>query len=406
MRPMSLFAVALTPEAEAKLAAGQPQIPIDALVEARGLEPGRPIRLTNRLAEAVGAGIADPENELVRVWSFRPVLALDARFLRTVVGMAWASRVRSGLTEGGSAFRLINGEGDGLAGIFVDVYGSHAVITALSRGLAVQGRLLAGALAAFFADLGRPLRGSVLKVRLKSKGNAPERTKDEIFGEEPPAKLLVEENGVPCEVHLTGGLNTGLFIDMREHRRGLSRFVRGQRVLNTFSYTGTLSVAAARAGAAQVTSVDLASGVLAWSKENFRLAGLDPDDGARFRFEASDVFRFLETESAAKRAYDVVILDPPTVSGARASSWSQKNDYPDLIAKACALLPAEGGHLWVSSNTIAGPSILKHLGAGLSLARRRGAILELGGLPPDFPTLVTWPLGRYLEVAQVRVEGQ
>jgi 23S rRNA (cytosine1962-C5)-methyltransferase len=207
-------------------------------------------------------------------------------------------------------------------------------------------------------------------------------------------------------VHLTGGLNTGLFIDMRDHRRGLSRFVKGRRVLNTFSYTGSLSVAAARGGASHVTSVDLAAGVLAWSKENVRLAGLDPEDATRFRFEASDVFRFLEAEAAAKRAYDVVILDPPTVSGARASSWSQKNDYPSLIAKACALLPDEGGHLWVSSNTIVGPSVLKHIGLGLAEAGRRGAILELGGQPPDFPTLVSWPLGRYLEVAQVRVGPQ
>ena len=96
---------------------------------------------------------------------------------------------------------------------------------------------------------------------------------------------------VPFEVHLLGSLNVGLFCDMREHRRGIGRFVAGRTVLNTFAYTGALSVAAARAGAKTVTSVDLSSGVLAWARENFRLSGFAEGD-ARLRFVTSDVRRF------------------------------------------------------------------------------------------------------------------
>jgi 23S rRNA (cytosine1962-C5)-methyltransferase len=101
----------------------------------------------------------------------------------------------------------------------------------------------------------------------------------------------------------------------------------------------------------------------------------------------------------------VVILDPPTVSGARAALWAQKRDYPELIAAACALLPDEGGHLWISSNTHRGPSVLKQVDAGLALARREAQLLELGGLPPDYPTPLHWPAARYLEVCQLRVGG-
>jgi 23S rRNA (cytosine1962-C5)-methyltransferase len=197
----------------------------------------------------------------------------------------------------------------------------------------------------------------------------------------------------------------GLFSDMREHRVGLSRFVRGRRVLNTFAYTGSLSLAAARGGAAAVTSVDLAAGPLAWARENFRLSGLDPE-AAQFRWETSDVFKFLTAERARGGRYDVVILDPPTVSGARVSSWAQKRDYPELIADACALLPEGGGHLWISSNTHSGPGVLKYVTEGLARARRRAAVLELGGLPPDFPTPLNWPAARYLEVCQLRVDGR
>jgi 23S rRNA (cytosine1962-C5)-methyltransferase len=244
-----------------------------------------------------------------------------------------------------------------------------------------------------------------VRARLKSKGKTPEKGKDEVLGELPPEKLVVREHGVPCEVHLSGGTNTGLFLDMREHRRGFARFVRDARVLNTFAYTGTLSVAAALGGAAHVTSVDLAAGTLAWAKTNFRLAGLDPDE-PRFAFIESDVFRYVEQTAKSAQRFDVIVLDPPTVSGARASAWSQKNDYPDLIRAACALLPREGGHLWVSSNTHAGPGVRKYLQQAFERLPRTAAILEEGGLPPDFPTPLAAPELRYLDVCQVRVGAE
>ncbi len=412
---MSLHGVAVTATGAERLRARHPQLPLSDLVGGgAALEPGRPMRLLAPGGEALAAGVANPENELIRIWSAADggagsgtdggsaIHAFDAAFFRAHAQRALAARRRLGLADGVSAYRLINAEGDGLSGLTADVYGPFAVVTALSRGLGNHARALATAALAVLPEGDLPLRGAVLKVRLKAQGSSPERAKDQVLGEEPPAKLIVRENGVPHEVHLRGGINVGLFSDMRDHRAGLARFVRDRRVLNTFAYTGALSLAAARAGAAAVTSVDLAGGPLAWARENFRLSGLDPEE-ARFRWETSDVFRFLDAERERGAAYDVIILDPPTVSGARATSWAQKRDYPDLIAAACALLPEEGGHLWVSSNTHRGPSVLKHVEAGLTRAGRPAALLELGGLPPDFPTPVGWPAARYLEVCQLAV---
>jgi 23S rRNA (cytosine1962-C5)-methyltransferase len=404
---VSLHGIIISLAGAERLRAGHPQLPLSDLETAAPVEPGRPLRFATLRGETLGVGVADPENELLRVWRLPgdtgiEVRALDAEFFRRHVRRALTLRRTLGLADGESAYRLLNGEGDGLSGLAADVYGGFAVVTALSRGLLGQARVLGESVKAVLTEAGLPLRGVVLKVRLKAQGAGPERAKDQVIGEEPPAKLVVREQGVPYEVHLRGGINVGLFSDMRDHRAGLHRFVRGLRVLNTFAYTGALSLAAARAGAAAVTSVDLAAGPLAWARENFRLSGLDPE-AAAYRWEASDVFRFLETERARAATYDVIILDPPTVSGARTASWAQKRDYPDLIAAACALLPDDGGHLWVSSNTHRGPSILKHVEAGLTAAARTGDVLELGGLPPDFPTPANWPAARYLEVCQLRI---
>ena len=148
---------------------------------------------------------------------------------------------------GDEAFRLVNNEGDGLPGLTADVYGAYVVISVPGKGLLPVGRLLAEAALAAAGRAGLPWKGAVVKVR--GKDPQDRSAKEEFVGEEPPAKLVVHELGVPYEVHLRGALNVGLFTDMREHRRNIGRFAAGRRVLNTFAYTGALSVAAARAGA-------------------------------------------------------------------------------------------------------------------------------------------------------------
>jgi 23S rRNA (cytosine1962-C5)-methyltransferase len=293
----------------------------------------------------------------------------------------------------------VNGEGDLLSGFSVDIFGSYAVVSAPSRPLLPFARLLAEAI---LAESGNPVlgvRGVVIKVRGK---DPQDRSKDEIIGESPSEKTIAHELGVPYELHLLGALNVGLFPDMREQRRTMGRFVAGRRVLNTFAYTGALSVTAARLGAISVTSVDLSSGVLAWARENFRLSGLDTNS-ERFRFETSDVRRFLQKEIDRGAEYDTIILDPPTVSAARASQWSMKKDYPALISLAAQLLPPKGGILWVSANTRKGSGVMHHVGLGMQLAKRRGTVLEQAGLPPDFPTPVDSPESRYLDICQLFV---
>jgi 23S rRNA (cytosine1962-C5)-methyltransferase len=391
-------------EASAELLArGAPSLPITDLGDADGLEPGRPLRLLDRFGEVVATGVADPENGVVHVYARHALRALDGALIQARLDRSVSLRRALGLVDGGvSAYRLVNGEGDDLPGLWADVFGPYVVISAASGGLVPLARLLAGAVLASGGTPPLGVRGAVLKVR--GKDPQDRRLKDEVIGERPPATLVVHELGIPYEVHLLGSLNVGLFCDMREHRRGIGRFVAGQRVLNTFAYTGALSVAAARAGARAVTSVDLSSGVLAWARENFRLSGLDgAEDAPRFRFEVSDVRRFMEKEREQGASYDTIILDPPTVSAARASQWSMKKDYPDLIALATKLFPPEGGFLWVSGNARRGPGVLRHVQEGLRRATRRGVLLELGGLPPDFPTPPDWPDSRYLEVCQLRI---
>jgi 23S rRNA (cytosine1962-C5)-methyltransferase len=393
----SFFGLTLPDGVEARLRAGAPVLSLDGLPGASGCEPGRQVKLLDAHGDLVACGIADPENGVIQVMALEAVRGFDAKFFAERLAHGLVLRRALGFTSE-SAYRLINAEGDELPGFSVDRFGEYAVICAPSRPLLPFARLLAEAT---MTSVDEPhLRGAVIKVRGKDPQDRSH--KDEIIGAAPPEKYVVHELGAPYEVHLLGSLNVGLFPDMREQRRHIARFVTGRRVLNTFAYTGALSIAAARAGADSVTSVDLSSGVLAWARENFRLSGFAEGD-PRFRFEVSDVKRFMQKEVERGSLYDTILLDPPTVSAARASQWSMKRDYPQLLALATKLLPPSGGILWVSANARRGPSVLRHVDEGIRLSGRHGALLEIGGLPPDFPTPPGWPESRYLEICQVFV---
>jgi 23S rRNA (cytosine1962-C5)-methyltransferase len=387
---MALHALTLSPDVNGSLETGLRDIPLESIAGAERCEPGQPMRLMSPAGSLAALAVADPENTLMRVMATADegYTNLDARFLRTRVQRALALRTHFGLTRQHTSHRVINGAGDGLPGFGADVYGEFAVLYAYSRGLLTLGRTLAELLV---EQLG--LAGVVLKLR--GRDAAQNSVKQEIVGTAPAERMVVHEEGVPFEVHLLGGLNVGLFTDMREHRSLLHRFVAGKSVLNTFSYTGSLSVAAARAGATTVTSVDLAAGVHRWARTNFELSQLDPNP---HRFETQEVTAFFKRAEREGQTFDVIIVDPPTYSAARAGAWSMRKDYPELIARAAALV-SSGGLLWLSANARDLPPLPQLARQAFARAKRTGQVISMGGLPPDYPTLPAQPEDRYLQVS-------
>src|SRR6202040_322297 len=138
------------------------------------------------------------------------------------------------------------------------------------------------------------------------------------------------------ELSFNEGYSVGLFFDQRDNRRRLlvnhvaaefPLFPGGAdeaEVLNTFAYTCGFSVAAAKAGA-RATSLDLSKKYLEWGKRNFALNQLDP---AAHDFIFGDVFDWLRRLAKKGRAFDVVILDPPTFSQSReAGTFQAEKDY-------------------------------------------------------------------------------
>src|SRR3954463_11797666 len=158
---MSLHGVTLTPAGEQRLEPRPHQLLLSDVASAAPLEPGRPLRIIDARGETLAVGVADPENEVLRVWAHgEGVRALDAAFFRARLAPALAFRQTLGLADGESAYRLFNAEGDGLSGLTADVYGPFAFVPALSRGLVGHARLLAQVALQLLPEAGLPLRGA------------------------------------------------------------------------------------------------------------------------------------------------------------------------------------------------------------------------------------------------------
>jgi 23S rRNA (cytosine1962-C5)-methyltransferase len=116
----------------------------------------------------------------------------------------------------------------------------------------------------------------------------------------------------------------------------IGQAARPCRVLNLFAYTGGSTLAAAAAGA-EATHVDAAKNVVAWARRNAEISGLA---GASIRWIAEDAMKFALRELKRERAYDAVILDPPSYGhGVRGEVWQVAKHLPRLL-EICAKLTA------------------------------------------------------------------
>lgn len=161
--------------------------------------------------------------------------------------------------------------------------------------------------------------------------------------------FVVLEYGIKFQVNLVDYLDTGLFLDHRETRRMVASIAKEKRVLNLFAYTCSFSVHAAAMGASFTKSVDMSNTYTAWGEENFLLNSLPLKTNEIVR---ADCLKFLTEEIDKGIQYDLIIIDPPTISRSKKMDqmFDIQEDYIFLIEKSLKLLK-EKGVIFFSTNS-------------------------------------------------------
>jgi 23S rRNA (cytosine1962-C5)-methyltransferase len=219
-------------------------------------------------------------------------------------------------------------------------------------------------------------------------------------GRSSDAALGREEGLVFCVDPRHGGLDPLLFLDLRAGRRRVRQLARGRRVLNLFSYTCGIGVAAAAGGARDVVNVDFARSSLSFGVRNALLNGTS---GPLFRLVHEDVIPVVRQLAGlplkgrgARRAYlevrasrfDLVALDPPRWAKTPFGAVDVVRDYPSLLKPAILCL-APGGVLFATNHvpSVSTEDFVRTVTRTASKVGRQISDLEVLGPDPDFPAV-------------------
>ena len=360
-------------------------------------EAGDLVELTDASGRFLATALLDPKDRIVARVLSRERMRLDRAWLKRRLERALALRTEHADLSDSTAYRLVNGEGDGLAGLTVDRYGDFLMVQLYCAGWRRYLKLLTQALQELLAPAGIYEKTRPQKTRELEAESDHKKYGQLLAGKAAPEPLLVLENGLTFQVSLERGLNTGLFLDQRKNRRDLAGRVAGKRVLNLFCYTGAFSVAAAAAGASLVTSVDASPGYMETARANFGVNHLNPK---RHEFLVGDCLAVLEEMAGRQQCYDLILMDPPSFSTTSKSRFTTRGGTSELAAAALKLLKL-GGVLIASSNhqKVDLADYLKELRRGALQAGSMLQVISLAGQPEDFPYPVTFPEGRYLKYA-------
>ncbi|MAC29063.1 MAG: rRNA large subunit methyltransferase I [Sandaracinus sp.] len=378
--------------------AGHPWVFAQAIERVDGA-PGRgdPVRVRDPEGKFLGAGFYTPESAIpIRLVTRDPDEPLDeAALARRIERAARYRRETLGFpTEATTGFRMIHAEGDGLPGLVADVFGDVVVAQIGTAGMKRREDVLFGHL--------QRVTGAKTIVRTANRVKA-EHIDDEwsvVRGPEPKA-LRFRERGFEYEVPIQLTQKTGYYFDQRDNRARVEAFAHG-RVLDAYSYLGSMGLAAARGRAESVLSVDSSAPVVAAGATIAHHNGL----ADRIEFRRDDIRKILPVLAQRGERFDVVIVDPPKLVPTRKHLERGRRAYVELNRLAAKLL--EPGGLLVSCSCSAAMrpgDLLRAVNLGARKAGKHLTLVDMGAQGADHPTPAAFPEGRYLKAMFLRVDA-
>jgi 23S rRNA (cytosine1962-C5)-methyltransferase len=362
--------------------------------------PGDIVDIADRQQRFLARAYFNPHSQIqARILSWDPAEAIDDQFWRRLMERAINGRNSLNLQPHTTAYRLVNAEADGLPGLIIDQYGDYLVVQCLTLGIDRRKEQLV----ALLADLLQPrgiLERSDVDVRRKE-GLPP--SDGLLWGQTPPAELLIRENGLSFAVDLQQGHKTGFYLDQRDNRAlvGQPHIVAGKRMLNLFAYTGGFAVYAAAAQAGPIINVDSSVDALTLAERNIALNGWQRPQDEYLAGDAFEVLRYYRDEG---EQFDLIVLDPPKFAHSQRDIDKACRGYKDLNWLALRLLRPGGWLATFSCSGLISADLFQKVLFGAAVdANRDAQIIRPLSQAADHPVALTFPESAYLKGFLCRV---
>jgi 23S rRNA (cytosine1962-C5)-methyltransferase len=376
---------------------GYPLITKDTILNPNDLdEEGIVIKLVDEQNHFIAKGYYGKQNKgLGWVISNNEKEQFDHRFFEKSLKAAFDRREHFFQSSETTAFRVFNGEGDGIGGLTIDYFDGYYVITWYSIGIYHFRELIIDSLKNLVE-----YKAIYQKKRFDVSGKYIEED-DFVAGERGVFPIVVKENGVNIAIYLNDSAMVGVFLDQKDVRQKLRDvYSKGKRVLNTFSYTGVFSVFAALGGATRTTSVDLANRSKSKTIEQFNVNGIAENTQDII---VEDVFKYFKYAVKKGLLFDVVILDPPSFARSKKFVFSAEKDYKNLLKEAISITEDNG--IIIASTNSSSFNMDKFKGfidTAFKESNKHYKLMEEFSLPEDFRTNKHYPESDYLKVVFIK----
>ena len=384
--------VTLRPREERRLRNGHLWVFSNEIASLDGeADPGALVKVHAAHGASLGVGILNPNSLIAVRLTSRRTEALDAAWFRD--RLARAERLRAMLYPGAESYRLVHSESDGIPGVIVDRFGAVASVQIAALGMDLRREMLFDALMELEGIEGvverndhalRGLEGLPERVGLV-RGSADVQS--------------ISDGIIRYGVDPLGGQKTGFFLDQRENRHAMRRFMGRGRVLDLFCNEGGFALHARHAGAEEVIGVDSSALAIRAAERNMRDNGLDA-----IEWREADVFDELRERGSRGESFDVVIADPPPFARSKKHVAAARKRYVELFTRSLELVAPDGiAFLATCSHHVGRDTFLEILRESLQRARRAGSILEERGASADHPVHPAMAETSYLHGAILRV---
>lgn len=277
----------------------------------------------------LGTAIYNSRSHIVARRFSRQRQDLDLDFFKRRITQAVNYRQRHGLPE--KLGRLIWSESDGLPGVVVDRYGDDLVLQTLTLAMDQRKELIVEALVEIFQPRSVIERNDT-PIR---KAEGMELLTGVLYGVDPGPSSFVTD-GITFEINLLSGQKTGFYLDQLSNYRGVAQYAANRTVLDCFTNQGAFALSCAKAGAREVTAVDISPTAVEQLQKNAATNGLTVH-----ALEAN-VFDYLHEREKAGASYDLIILDPPSFTKSKGRIHDALRGYKEIHLRAMKLLNNEG----------------------------------------------------------------
>jgi 23S rRNA (cytosine1962-C5)-methyltransferase len=367
-----------------RIASGHPWIFSSDVVDRGEAGDGEAVLVIDPKSAALGAAHYSSSSQItLRMLSDRPETIDRAFFLRRI---AQAEAYRKRVVTGSEAYRLVHGEGDQLPGLVIDRYGDCFTVQTLDQGMDRAKDEIVSCLEELFAPRGIVERND---VAVRKREALP--LQSGVLAGEVPEMVAVEMNGLKLHADLLHGQKTGIFLDQRENYAAAARYGHG-RALDCFTSTGGFALHLA-AHCESVEAVDSSEAALRVARVNSDANGI-----GNVELREADVFQLLAGYAAARRRFDMVVLDPPAFAKTRQNLEAAAGGYREINRRALELLPTGGILVTCSCSHHLSEAMLLEIVASASLdTGKKLRVVERRMQAQDHPVLLTVPETLYLK---------